>query len=410
MTNIVYTSTNTALQTIDTFVLPTEKIIHYDVYVTAGNTTHLSTLDISHDGIQTSEMQYSMAKVGITPLEFAVSIANNVGIVSVTPASIPTTFSIGRTAIVCNLYSENTLSGRNIKTEEGIGIYFNSANNLTIRQSNNNVFTYANAYVTSGVMGPIKTKDNLLLNLDARKGSKTTTVENYLVIASSGQKDNCQTEEILVTPGKRYILTGNAYYTTEQNHSFQVEDKDTGASRIEIGPVFGSNDLGGYIATPTESPFSIVFSAESDTVHVSLGFGDINNKLYVKDLDLKEYVPFHTYNQDEGTIYLKWEVVAAGAIILNLNSSTSNNRVYVDSSNNVFINTINCGAQSVTNKIALSYSSNGIIASRNGNAIVSSASTFNKYIANAVFVNTPYEFAYMPMSISNTELVTITNV
>lgn len=410
MSSIVYASTNTSLQAIDTFDLPTEKIVNYVVHVAAGNTTWTTTLDVSHDGTRVSEKQVALAQTGITPLELIVSIANNVGIVSVTPASIPTTFSIDRTAINCNLYSENTLSGRNIKTEEGLGIYFNSANNITIRQSNNNVFTYANAYVTSGVMGPIKTKDNLLLNLAAKNGSGSTTVDDYLVIVSSGQKDNCQTEEISVTPGKRYILTGNAYYTTEQNYSFQVEDKDTGASRIEIGPVFGSNDLGGYIATPAESPFSIVFSAESDTVHISLGFGDINNKLYVKDLDLKEYVPFHTYNQDEGTIYLKWEVVAAGAIILNLNSSTSNNRVYVDSSNNVFINTINCGAQSVTNKIALSYSSNGIIASRNGNAIVSSASTFNKYIANAVFVNTPYEFAYMPMSISNTELVTITNV
>jgi len=87
MTNIVYTSTNTSLQAIDTFNLPTEKIIQYDVYVTAGNTTHLSTLDISHDGIQTSEYQYSMAKNGITPLEYIVSIANNVGIVSVTPAA-----------------------------------------------------------------------------------------------------------------------------------------------------------------------------------------------------------------------------------------------------------------------------------------------------------------------------------
>ena len=410
ITYLNYTCSNTSTQAIDSFDLPTEKTIHYEVHVMPGNTTYYSSLDISHNGIQASEQQYVLAASGAIPLEFTVTIANNAGVVSVTPTTIPTTFSIERTAINCNLYSENTLSGRNIKTAEGLGIHFNSANNITIRQSNNNVFTYANAYVTSGVMGPIKTKSNLLLNLEGVNGSITTTVEDYLVITSSGQKDNCQTEEISVSPGKRYILTGNAYYTTDQNNSFQVEDKDTGASRLEIGTVFGSNDLGGYIATPVDSAFSIIFSAESDTVHVSLGFGDINNRLYVKDLDLKEYVPFHTYNQDEGTIYLKWNVVAAGAIILNLNSSTSNNKVYVDASNNVFINTVNCGAQSVTNKIAVSYSANGIIASRNGNAIVSSASTFNKYIANAVFVNTPYEFAYMPTSISNTELVTITNV
>ena len=410
MTNIVYTSTNTSLQTIDTFVLPTEKIIHYDVYVTAGNTTHLSTLDISHDGIQTSEMQYSLAKDGITPLEFAVSIANNTGVVSVTPTTIPTSFSIERIAIACNLYSENTLSGRNIKTEEGLGIYFNGANNITIRQSNNNVFTYANAYVTSGVMGPIQTKDNLLLNYVNTNGSMLTTDGDYLVVISSGQKDNCQTEEITVLPGKRYILTGNAYYTADQNYSVYEGPRDTGASRIEVGTSFGSNDLGDYNATFEDTAFSIEFSADSDTVHVSFGFGDINNRLYVKDLILKEYVPFHTYNQDEGTLYLKWNAVAAGDIILSLNSLDSNNRIYVDASNNVFINTVNCGAQSTTNKITVSYSSNGIIASRNGNSIVSSADTFSKYIANAVFNTIPLEFAYMSNTISNTSMVTLSNV
>ena len=410
MTNIVYTSTNTSLQTIDTFVLPTEKIIHYDVYVTAGNTTHLSTLDISHDGIQTSEMQYSLAKDGITPLEFAVSIANNTGVVSVTPATIPTSLSIERIAIACNLYSENTLSGRNIKTEEGLGIYFNGANNITIRQSNNNVFAYANAYVTSGVMGPIQTKDNLLLNYVNTNGSMLTTDGDYLVVISSGQKDNCQTEEITVLPGKRYILTGNAYYTADQNYSVYEGPRDTGASRIEVGTSFGSNDLGDYNATFEDTAFSIEFSADSDTVHVSFGFGDINNRLYVKDLILKEYVPFHTYNQDEGTLYLKWNAVAAGDIILSLNSLDSNNRIYVDASNNVFINTVNCGAQSTTNKITVSYSSNGIIASRNGNSIVSSADTFSKYIANAVFNTIPLEFAYMSNTISNTSMVTLSNV
>lgn len=410
MTNIVYTSTNTSSQAIDTFNLPTEKIIHYDVYVAAGNTTHYSTLDISHDGIQTSENQYSLAKNGITPLEFVVSIANNVGIVSVTPAAIPTSFSIERISIGCNLYAENTLSGRNIKTAEGLGIYFNSANNITVRQSNNNVFTYANAYVTSGVMGPIKTKPNLLSTWMQANGNIQSSDGNYLVAVSSGQKDNSLTQPISVSVGKRYILTGNAYYTTDQNFSSQSPDRDSGASRIEVGSSFGDNNLGGYIATTTEAAFSIVFAPTSDTIYVSAGFGDINNRLYIQNFELKEYVPFHTYNQDEGSIYLKWDAVAAGNTVLSLNSSTANNRVYVDGSNNVFINTVNCGAQQATNKIALSYNANGIIASRNGNAVVSTTSTFNKYIANAVFASVPYEFAYMSNTISNTMLVTLSNV
>lgn len=410
MTNIVYTSTNTSLQAIDTFNLPTEKIIHYDVYVTVGNTTHLSTLDISHDGIQTSEMQYSLAKAGITPLEFVVSIANNVGIVSVTPAAIPTTFSIERIPIACNLYSENTLSGRNIKTTEGLGIYFNSANNITIRQSNNNVFTYANAYVTSSVMGPIKTKTNLLSNWTQANGNIQTSDGNYLVAVSSGQKDNCLTQPISVSVGKRYILSGNAYYTTDQNFSAQGPDRDSGASRIEVGSSFGDNSLGGYIGTTSEAAFSIIFAPTSNTIHVSAGFGDINNRLYIQNFELKEYVPFHTYNQDEGSIYIKWDAVAAGNTVLSLNSNIANNRVYVDGSNNIFINTVNCGAQQATNKIAFSYNANGIIASRNGNAVISDSNPLNKYIANAVFASVPYEFAYMSNTISNTMLVAISNV
>ena len=141
MANVVYTSTNTSSQAIDTFDLPTEKIINYKIHVVAGNTTYYSTLDVTHDGILTSEQQYALAKSGITPLELVVSIANNAGIVNVTPTVIPTIFSIEKNVVQCNLYSENTLSGRNIKTAEGVGIYFSGANNITIRQTENNIFT-----------------------------------------------------------------------------------------------------------------------------------------------------------------------------------------------------------------------------------------------------------------------------
>lgn len=410
MTTVVYTSTNTSLQTVDTFDLPTEKVINYKVHVKAGNTTWYTTLDINHNGITTSEQQFALAQTGVVPVELVVSISNNAGVVRYTPTVIPTTLAMERTSVACNLYSENTLSGRNILTEEGLGIYFNGANNITIRQSNNNVFTYANAYVTSNVMGPIKTKSNLLSDWTQANGSIQTSDGNYLVAISSGQKDNCLTQTIPVSVGKRYILTGNAYYTTDQNFSSQNPDRDSGPSRIEIGSSFGDNSLGGYIGITTEASFSIVFEPTSNTVHVSVGFGDINNRLYIQSFELKEYVPFHTYNQDQGSIYIKWDAVAAGNTVLSLNSNTANNRVYVDGSNNIFINTVNCGAQQATNKIALSYNANGIIASRNGNTVVTTTDAFNKYIANAVFASVPYEFAYMSNTISNTMLVALSNV
>ncbi len=409
-TYLNYTCSNTSAQVIDSFNPPIENTIHYKVHVMPGNTTYYSSLDISHDGIQASEQQYALAASGITPLEFTVAIANNVGSVSVTPNVIPTTFNIERIAINCNLYSENTLSGRNIKTEEGLGIYFDGANNITIRQSNNNVFARANAYVTSGVMGPIKTKNNLLSNWIVNNGSIRIVDNDYQVAISSGQKNNCLTQEISVSPGKRYILTGNAYYTTDQNYSTQLSDRDAGPSRIKIGTSFENNEYGSYFATDTETSFSIVFSATSNVAHVSFGFGDINNRLYVKNFELKEYVPFHTYNQDSGSFYIKWDAVVADNPVFSMNSIDSNNTIYVDASNNVFINNINCGSQEVITKIALSYNANGIIVSRNGNAVISSTDTFSKYMANATFISTPYEFAYMSSLISNTTMVALSNV
>lgn len=403
---MIVTTTNTSSQTIDTFDLPTEKTVNYKIYVTAGNTYWYTTLDVNHNGITVSEEQVALAANGVTPLELAVSIANNVGIVNVTPTVIPSSFTIDRQVIASNLYSENTLSGRNILTAEGLGIFFSGANNISIRQANNNKFTYANAYVTTGVMGPIKTKNSLLTEWTSVNGS----IFAANTIISSGQKDNCQSEEISVTPGRRYILTGNAYYTTDQNFSAQQEDRDTGPSRIEVGTNFGDNNLGGYIANTTDTSFSIVFAPTTNTVHISAGFGDINNRLYIQNYELKEYVPFHTYNQDEGTIYIKWDAVAAGNTVLSLNSSVANNRVFVDGSNNIFINTVNCGAQQATNKIAFSYNANGIVASRNGNTIVTSTSVLNKLIANAVFASVPSEFAYMSNTLSNTQLVVLSNV
>jgi len=403
---MIVTTTNTSSQTIDTFDLPTEKIVNYKIHVTAGNTYWYTTLDVNHNGITVSEEKVALAANGVTPLELTVSIANNVGIVNVTPTVIPSSFTIDRRVIASNLYSENTLSGRNIQTTEGLGIFFSGANNISIRQANNNQFTYANAYVTTGVMGPIKTKNSLLTEWTSVNGS----IFASNTIISSGQKDNCQSEEISVTPGRRYILTGNAYYTTDQNFSAQLEDRDTGPSRIEVGTNFGDNDLGGYIATTTDAAFSLVFAPTTNTVHVSAGFGDINNRLYIQSYELKEYVPFHTYNQDEGSIYIKWDAVAAGNTVLSLNSSVANNRVFIDGSNNIFINTVNCGAQQATNKIAFSYNANGIVASRNGNAVVTSTSVLNKLIANAVFASVPSEFAYMSSTLSNTQLVVLSNV
>jgi hypothetical protein len=416
-TTFVYNSTTILSQAIDTFDPPTEKSIRYRIQITKNTDTEVTDLDVTHDGLVTEEIQVSHSLSNAVPITFTTAISGNVGYIYATPSHKFTRFDVVRNTIESEKYSENTVSGRNIQANTGMGIYFvGGANNMSIRQENNNYFGPASEYITSNVMGPIASLDEKLLNSTfvdnsgwiSYNNNDLTVSGNYGFAKSSGQVDNCQYQVIDVVPGRLYIISGRAYYTTDNIQS-QLAERSAGLNFIRVGESIPSNQYFEFAPTDTEQTFSGVFAPTTTQIYVMFGFGDLSTTCVVKDISVKEAVPFHTYQQEEGTMFVRWTTVPADTIILNFKSQSTNNAVYVDASNNVFVNSANCGAQSPTNRVVFGYSTNGIVASRNGAAIISDASALNKQIANLHFVSVPQEYSYMAKLLTNTEIIELSN-
>jgi hypothetical protein len=177
------------------------------------------------------------------------------------------------------------------------------------------------------------------------------------------------------------------------------------AAAISVGSSIAAEDIAIREVTTTETTYTIDFTATSNTVFVSYGFGVVGTELRYRTPSIKQLNPFETYNQSNGTFYFKWSAVAAGSNVAVMDS----NRVFVDSSNNVFINTVNCGAQQAVNKVAYSYTSNTTIYSYNGATPVQQTATYNTEVTALSFATIPSEFSYVPVRVSNTTLIELTN-
>ena len=92
-----YTATNTALQVIDTFDLPTTKTIYCEVHALDRNESSVSSLIINHNGIETSELQTAISVSGNRPAEITTDIANNIGRILIQPQVAPTYYTINKT-------------------------------------------------------------------------------------------------------------------------------------------------------------------------------------------------------------------------------------------------------------------------------------------------------------------------
>lgn len=407
MSNLVYTSTNTSSQAIDTIDLPMEKVVSYKIHVAGGNTTWYTTLDVNHNGVVPSEEQSALVPAGVTPLELVVSITGNTGYVNVTPTFIPTSFTIERSSIQSNLYSENTLSGRIIRHTEGVGAYLlGNANNMTIRLANNNFFGNSAQYITAGVLGPIASGDQLYTSgaLVSFNSSSLDSYGNYTTITSSGQHRNCQYIELNVVPNQRYRVTANAFFipSTVVYNGSVVQGQ---APAISVGTTIAAEDIVIQEITTTETLYNLDFTATTDTVYISYGFGVVGTELRYQSPSIKQLTPFATYNQSNGTFYFKWTTVPAGTNVAVMDS----NRVYVDGSNNVFINTVNCGAQQATSRLAYSYTTDTSLYSYNGAAVVQETALYNNNVQELDLQTTPVEFSYVPVRVSNTTLIELTN-
>lgn len=406
MTNITYTAPNTSLQVLDTFNVAEDKMITLDIHVVSRTDSSVSQMVITTDGITTSETQEAVSVSGNIPDEIVTGINNYVGEIKCAPSVYPTTFTMVKTVTPANLYAEHTVSGKNIRHTEGVGIYFQGgANNMTIRATNN-FFGSTSEYITADTLGPEMTGEELY-NIDslvAYNGSSVGSIGDYTTVQSSGQHRNCQYIELDVVTNQRYRVQANAFYvpSTVVYNGSVVQGQ---APAISVGSSIGAEDIAIGEVTTAETTYNIDFTATSNTVYISYGFGVVGTELKYRSASIKQFNPFETYNQSNGTFYFKWSSVIAGSNVAVMNS----NRVYVDGSNNVFINTVNCGAQQATNKLAYSYTSDATIYSYNGASCVEQAATYYGDVSELDFQTIPSEFSYVPVRVSNTTLIELTN-
>lgn len=402
-----YVANSTSAHVLDTFDLATEKMITLDIHVVSRSDSSVSRMVITTDGITTSETQDAVSVSGSIPDEITTSINDYVGEIKCTPSVYPTTFTMVKTVTQANLYAEHTVSGKNIRHTEGVGIYFQGgANNMTIRADESNFFGDSAEYVTADVLGPEMTGSELYSanSLTTYNGSFLGSNGDYTVVRSSGQHRNSQYIELSVVPNQRYRVQANAFFVPS-TVVFSGSAVRGQAPAIAIGSAIAAEDIAIQEVTTTETTYNIDFTATSNTVFVSYGFGVVGTELRYRTPSIKQFNPFETYNQSNGTFYFKWSSVAAGSNVAVMNS----NRVHVDASNNVFINSVNCGAQQATNKLAYSYTSNTTIYSYNGAAAVEQATDYYTEVTDLDFQTIPSEFSYVPIRVSNTILIEITN-
>jgi len=69
MTDIIYQSTNTDFQTIDTFELPELHSINYEIHIITPTEDQVSSLSVIHDGVTTSEIQKSFTQTNTAPID-----------------------------------------------------------------------------------------------------------------------------------------------------------------------------------------------------------------------------------------------------------------------------------------------------------------------------------------------------
>lgn len=407
MTTTVYVANSISAHVLDTFDLAEDKMITLDIHVVSGNDSSVSQMVITTDGITTSETQEAISVGNIQPDEITTSVNNYVGEIKCTPSVYPTTFTMVKTVTPANLYAEHTVSGKNIRHTEGVGIYFQGgANNMTSREANLNFFGDANVYVVANTLGPRMTGAELYSanSLVSYNNSSLGSNGNYTVVTSSGQHRNTQYLELSVVPNQRYRVQANAFFvpSTVVYNGSAVQGQ---APAISIGSSVAAEDIAIREMTDAETQYQIDFTATSNTVFISFGFGALGTELRYRSASIKQLNPFPTYNQSNGTFYFKWSSVAAGSNVAVMDL----NRVYVDASNNVFINTVNCGAQQATNKLAYSYTTDTVIYSYNGAAAVQQSATYNREVSELDFQTIPSEFSYVPVPVSNTTLIELTN-
>jgi hypothetical protein len=388
-------------------------MLRYTIQVQTPADIETSVIEIVHDGISIQETQVSHSLSNTVPIEFQTSIFNNTGRLLCAPRANSSVFTIQKEVVTSDLYSENTVSGRRIKSDEGMGLYFvNNANNMTIRQEGNNFFGNSADYITASTMGPIVQKQELLGSVwESYNGATSAEQSPYTIVESSGQPKNCIYQKINVTPGQLYKLSGNAFFTSASVIAKQGNRGTNGEPAVFVGNAPGDRDYDVFFTDTAEEQFEIFFTPTQEEVYINIGIGTIGYNLHYRDISARESGPFNTYVQNSGAMFIRWAAVTAPQALLTFVSAGTNNVIRINSSNSISINDAICGPQYPINTLAFNYSSNGTQVTINGNSsFYTDAIQLNGGIKQLIFNSLLQEFSYMSSPISNNVLVELTRV
>lgn len=419
-TEIIYTASNTSLQAIDMFSLPEEVSLRYVVRVQSKSEKSISVVDVVHDGTETGDTQHGTSQSNNKPLSITTDISNYQGRLIVTPTEVPTTFFIFRDALLSNLYSDSTVSGVNIIGNSGIGIdYTAGIDTMTVRQSNNNFYGSPSEFITANTLGPVQTLEETLINGWNPQNASVLLSESSssIVVISSGRYDNFQYQEIDVEPNTLYRFTGQAFHNIADEAIVRESTYAlAGVPFIRIGNTLGGFEYVNYKTKPTIELINESFVTTSSKIYVMVGYGSLNSTVTLQNASIRKSVPFHTFDDKQGTVYLSWDAVGVGNTLLSFTSlDGSTQTIGIDSSNSIIISfpseNVNCGSQAAVNKLAFSYSNNEVISSLNGSAVQSN--TVSEFITNVdsvTFNIEPRQFSYSAAPVSNSELIGLSDV
>lgn len=399
---IFKTTTNT-YQDIDIIEIDKHQSVDYKIKIYSANSISESTIKISTDGVIIFNTQSGFSSNNGFPLEFTTEFDSYVGKLKTTPTSNNTTFYISKTEYESERYAAHTQSGRKILTDEGISLDKESSlNSLTIRQEGLDYYGNSSPYLVSNIFGPIKVGSDLLVDWSSYNNAEITQA-NTLQVISSGQKENFIYQKIQVVPGKAYTIYGEGFYSDPAEVVVkETAFPQTGDSFIRVSSQLDKAELVNYQLTSVSTVFDEIFYPDTTEIYVKVGYGSRSTVATLESIQVKEVVPFYTYNQNYGTYYLKWTGLN------NIDLAKNNNVLKLDS-DNILYNNINIGTQLTTNQLCISYEPDLITVSLNG-------SNAQEYVINNLNKNYYLElnssilrFSYMNENLSNTDLKSLSS-
>lgn len=382
---------------LDTIVLPEEKAILYTGQITSNSDVTLVNLKLIHDGAVMGKTQQGLTLSDNPPVSFDADVENWEGVLTVT-VSEPSLIVLEKQVIPTTLYGENTKSGKLIRSASGCAYESEYANgSMTIREANNNQYGDPELLFDS----PTPSGPEVIINGNFSNGTAgwiprndaVMTVSNGVatIVCNNPIKDDFYYQQFEAELGYTYIIE------TEGN-----------AGRVIVGSTLEDNN---YVDANIGG--SVVFTPNTiSNVFVTIGHTDS----VVSNVFVKKWIPLHTYNQFEGTMYMKWGNTTPQNIMTVTSVEGYDYSIDVDANNDVVFSAngepvANFGAQQGGNNfLAFSYGASGIKGCLNGGS--STANLNMEVIDNMVelaFSVPVLQFSYMPEVFSQVDLTSWTN-